>query len=46
MSVGRHPDHAQHTGDMQKEVLTAEEKRDARIRITGGDGPGGSQSDL
>jgi hypothetical protein len=38
MSVGHHPDHAQHTGDMQKAHLTAEEKRDANIRITGGEG--------
>jgi hypothetical protein len=38
MSVGHHPEHQQYTGDMQKESLTAEEKRDAQIRITGGAG--------
>jgi hypothetical protein len=38
MSVGHHPDHPQHTGDMQKSHLTSEEKRDAHIRIAGGVG--------
>jgi hypothetical protein len=36
MSVGHSPDHPQHTGDMQKANLTAEEKRDAQRRIAGG----------
>lgn len=38
MSVGHHPDHEQHTGDMQKSHLTSEEKHDAQVRITGGVG--------
>jgi hypothetical protein len=36
MSVGHSPDQPQHTGDMQKANLTAEEKRDAQRRIAGG----------
>jgi hypothetical protein len=38
MSIGHHPEHEQHTGDMKKEHLTSQEKRDAQIRITGGAG--------
>jgi hypothetical protein len=38
MSVGHHPDHAQHTGDMKKENLTSQEKHDADVRIAGGVG--------
>ena len=38
MSVGHSPEAVEHTGDMQKQNLTAEEKRDAQMRITGSEG--------
>jgi hypothetical protein len=40
MSVGHHPDHPQHTGDMQKEGLTTQDREAARSRIAGAQGEG------
>lgn len=37
MSVGHSPEQAQHTGDMKKDNLTMEEKKDAHRRIGGGE---------